>query len=72
VGAVCLTIRQIRDHSSAHGVAVRHDQVKSSWYHGSVSGIKKKTKDRFRLIASEIVPIDQDEARRRDPNLSAI
>jgi hypothetical protein len=72
VGAVGLTIWQICDHSLISEVAVHHDPVKRNWYHGSISGIKKKkTKDYFRLIAIELVPIDQDEARRRDPNMTA-
>lgn len=46
------------------GLTVAHEPVKTNWYHGGVRGdLKKKTRQRLKEAATELVPIGQEEAR---------
>lgn len=70
VAAFSLKIQLICEHEWTYGVGVKHDPVRENWYHGSIFGVglkKKKLKESFRLLAEEMVPIDEVEATRLDP-----
>jgi hypothetical protein len=70
VAAFSLRIQLICEHEWTYGVSVKHDPVRENWYHASIFGAglkKKKLKESFRLLAEEMVPIDQVEATRLDP-----
>ncbi len=68
VAAFSLKIQLICEHEWTYGVGVRHDPVRENWYHGSIFGAalkKKKLKESLRLLAEEMVPIDELEPNRR-------
>jgi len=67
VGAASLTIGNIQ----ALGLSVEHQPVNRNWYHGGVRGIKTKHKKQLMNAATEIVPIDQAEAKSREAAHSA-
>lgn len=61
VGAAALLIGHFQD----LGCAVEHKPVPTNWYHGGALGTKSKSvREKLRLAAEEIVPIDQIEAAR--------
>lgn len=71
LGAAAVPVRVIR----GLGCDVEHSPEPDNWYHGGLTGIGTDKRSRIkRAIAAasfEIVPIDQDEARRQDEAIKA-
>lgn len=67
IGAASLTIGDIQ----AQNLTVHHEPVCLNWYHGAVRGIRTGDGKRLSRLAIEIVPIDQEQAARREAELAA-
>lgn len=61
VGAAAITVGDI----VSAGARAEHDPVRTNFYHGSVSGTKRKpVREKLRSVAIEIIAINQAEAGR--------
>jgi hypothetical protein len=60
IGAVTLRVGEVR----ALDLDVHHHPVWVNWYHGSISGIKSRHKDKLLKLARDLIEIDQAQAEK--------